>query len=135
MRKRTTQTATHQNIVDDSIKEIKCYQIDKKKQILYIILSIFTLGTLNIISSFYPNIYLSFVCKLCEVQDANYFLITDKENIKMVGAKTENFYSRNHILSKNIRGNKMNFKKEMSDSIYKGQDYFNKAEENIVNFV
>jgi len=97
------------------------------------IFSVLSLGILNIVSNYLPKLYLSLVCNPSDVQEAKYFLITDKDkNLEIVDSKLESFYSRNYLLSKNIRGQKMNYKKELSESIYKGQDYFSLNEETIV---
>jgi len=134
--RRTTHNNTHKNIVDDSIEEIQCYKINTTKHRLYIALSIFTLGVINIISRIFPIIYLKLVCNLSEVHDSSYFLITEKDKtIHLVESQLESFYSRNYLLSENFKGKKMNFKKDIIDSKYLGHDYHNKTEEIIVIYI
>ena len=133
LRRRTNQTSTHQNIVDDIIKEIKCYKINKSKMMIYYVLSYFTFGIISIVSNYFTKMYLGLTCSLSNVHEADYFLITDKHEVTtIVESKVESFCSRSYLLNKNIRGNKMNFKKEMSSSIYLGPDYQNAGEETIV---
>ncbi len=123
-------------MVDECIKEIECFKVSKNKKTLYFFFSIFTLGIINIVCAIFPNLYLKLVCVTSDVHQALYLLITDKDNeTEIVEAVIESFYTRNHLVRRHIRGNKMNFRKELEDSKYLGQDYYNKSEETIVTYI
>jgi len=85
------------------------------------------------VSYFYNKIYISLVCDPSDIYEADYFLVTDNENISELIVKTnEDLYQRNYNIYNFIKGTKMNFKEELISSQYLGEEYSNEGEEIIV---
>ena len=76
--KRTIENNTHEVIEDSKLKKITSWRKSKKKFLNNLIYNILSLGTLHIISLFYPNLYLKLYCNPWPPKECDFFLV---ENI------------------------------------------------------
>ena len=84
-RQKIKKNNTHDNIVDISIKNASLWKIDSKKNKCAIFLYIITFGILYIIQTFYyPGIFISLNCVPSFIDDAQYILIINKNDEKII---------------------------------------------------
>ena len=76
--KRTLENNTHVVIEDTKLKNITSWRKSKKKFFQNLIFNILSLGSLHIISLFYPKLYLKLYCNPWPAKECDFFLI---ENI------------------------------------------------------
>ena len=71
--KRTIENNTHEVIEDSKLKKITSWRKSKKKFLNNLIYNILSLGTLHIISLFYPNLYLKLYCNPWPPKECDFF--------------------------------------------------------------
>jgi cation-transporting ATPase 13A2 len=117
--------------VDDSIKEISCWKIDRSKKKKAIFLYLITFGILYIIAKIFKKLYLKLNCVPSEVKSADFFLILDETNLTFVcNVVRENFYMRSKLLGNHLE--KKTPKSNLTHSPYIGFDFFNTYDQNTV---
>ena len=123
LEKRSNENNTHENIVDDSIKEITCYKLSLKKRLLSLLLEILTLGILFIISYLSVKVYLYLNCIPSEASDCDYFLVIDSDkNFNLCKTNRKNY----------LEGLDNKEKNEVISSEYIGDEKHNQNDSNIV---
>ena len=75
--RRTLENNTHEVIEDTKIKKITSWRKSKKKFFQSLILNILSLGTIHIISLFYPNLYIKLYCNRRKPKECDFFLVED----------------------------------------------------------
>lgn len=125
--KRSEEDNTHESIVDQAINQISCFKINNK---IYRCVNRLFCGILNNLLNFQKGIFIKYLYDPCEINEAEYCLIKDHDGIVSIcEVKKENFFKK--TLSK------LNFsitKKDLINSIYKGREYDNLSDTNIVIF-
>ena len=96
--KRTTENNTHSNIVDDSIIEVTSWRFSYLKLILFIFLSLISLGIVSIIAFFNVVFFVNLCFQKCQIEESTHFLVKDSDgNFNLCPSKRERFSDKNDV--------------------------------------
>ena len=99
---RTEITNTHRCTVDDHIKNLICYKIDKCSYYCAIFGYFITFGILFLFSYFYNNLFLQLYCNPCSPEESQYVQIVDFDDKKYIcKVKKQNMEEINQLIKKN----------------------------------
>jgi magnesium-transporting ATPase (P-type) len=101
LNKRTSENHTHENIIDENIREITSWKTQDSTLKRNLVFYILTFGILYLIVKIFPSLYIKLNCVPCDANNADLFIIIDENNqTHILPIERENFFKINKFLKK-----------------------------------